>query len=310
MRAATTVRVALLLVLVVGALYGWRAPAQDRGAGPGAAEPAAVSLARFGDARALALDPRGRLYVADAARDVVQVFGPAGRPRTVLGGAGTQAGAFDTPSDIDPTNGQVLLVADTYNGRIQHVSEDGQYLESLPVGRPDRGSGAGWRGQTGTEDRTGRGDGRPVAVGRHEDGTIVVLDRRTRRLLTWTDLGSGGQLTEAPSTRLDDPVALAVGDGGRVYVADAGRGAVWLYDTFGTFVRRLSLPPLPTVRALSLHRGRLWIVCRDRVLVWTRAAGLVAEHPVDVSEPLVDAVPTGRHTYLLTPTRLLRRPGW
>lgn len=266
-------------------------------------------LARFDDARALAVDPRGRLYVAEAARDVVEILGPRGQRRTVLGGSGMQAGAFDTPADIDPTNGQVLLVADTYNGRVQRFSEDGQYLESLPIGRLDREGGAEWRVPDGADGRAVRADGRPVAVVRDDEGSIFVLDQRTRRLLTWSDMGRGGQLTATGANRLQEPVALAVG-GGRLYVADTGRGVVWVFDTFGTVVQRLSLPPVPTVRALSMHQGRLWIVCANRVLVWTRGEGLVAEHSTGLSEPLVDAASDGRYTYLLTETRLLRRPGW
>ena len=268
-------------------------------------------LAEFGDAQALSVGPRGRLYVADAARDAVEVLGPRGTRMMVLGGSGTRAGEFDLPSDVDPTNGQLVLVADTYNGRIQRFSEEGQYLESLPLGRLDREGRQGWTFQDGRDDgRAVRGDGRPVAVARDDEGTLFVLDARTRQLWTWSDAGRSGQFRGTGQERLQDPVALEVGSDQRIYVADAGTEAVLLYDTFGTLLRRVSLPPLPTVRALTIHRGRLHVVCADRVLVWTRTEGLAAEHPVDLSEPLVDVAVYENHVYLLTPTHLLRRGGW
>lgn len=267
-------------------------------------------LARFGDARALAVDPRGRLYVADAGRDVVAVLDQTGTRRMVVGGSGTRAGEFDVPSDVDPTNGQLILVADTYNGRVQRFSEEGQYLESLPVGRTERFGSSTWDVEEGRTGDSVRGDGRPVAVAQDDEGTLFVLDERTRRLLMGNDLGRSGQIREVGDDRLQEPVALAVGGAQRVYVADAGHGTVFVYDTFGTFRRRVPLPPLPTVRALVVHRGQLWIVCAEQVLVWARGEGVVAEHPVDLTDPLVDVALQKDDVYLLTPKRLLRRARW
>lgn len=293
------------LLLVLGILVGateYSAPAQTPKRGP--------VLAEFGDATALSVDPRGRLYVADRARDVVEVFGPWGRRKMVLGGSGTRAGEFDTPSDVDPTNGQLILVADTYNGRIQRFSEEGQYLESLPIGQLGPGESDGWTFQNGRDGGAVQGDGRPVAVARDEEGTIFVIDGQTRQLLAWSDVGRSGQISEAEGGRLQDPVALAVGDAQRVYVADVGKEAVLMYDSFGTFLRRVTLPPLPSVRALTVHGGRLFVVCADRVLVWDRKKGLVAEHAVPLEEPLVDVALYENRVYLLTAKRLIRRKGW
>lgn len=296
-------------MLLSGLLILLGAGANESAAQEGASDASGTVLAAFREARALGIDPRGRLYVADAGRDVVAVLGPEGKRTMVLGGSGTRAGEFDTPADVDPTNGQLILVADTYNGRVQRFSEEGQYLESLPIGRRDRRGGEGWSFQDGRDGAAVRGDGRPVAVARDDGGTLFVLDERTSQLLTWSDLGRSGRIREAGDDRLQDPVALAVGDA-RLYVADAGKDAVLIYDTFGTFLQSASLPPLPGVRALTVHRGRLHIVCADRILVWTQEKGLVAEHPVDLSEPLVDAAFDDNRAYLLTATRLLRRSGW
>jgi len=302
MRRLVPILLGGLLVLLSVGVDG--AVAQER-----PVDGAGTILAEFGDAQALAVDPRGRLYVADAARDVVAVLSASGTLQAVIGGSGGRAGEFDTPSDVDPTNGQLILVADTYNGRVQRFSEEGQYLESLPIGQTDRG-GEGWSVQEEEDGEAVQGNGRPVAVARDDEGSIFVLDERGQRLLTWNDVGRSGRIRDAGGGRLQDPVALAVGNDQQVYVADAGKEAILVYDTFGTFLRSLPLPPLPSVRAVAVHRGRLVAVCADRVLIWDRQDGLVAEHPVDLSEPLVDVARTDRHVYLLTATRLIRRPGW
>lgn len=299
-----------LLLLFLGGGLGLVATVPESLAQTPKEAPQNTVLAQFEEAQALAVDPRGRLYVADAGRDIVAVLDRTGTRRMVLGGSGTRAGAFDTPSDVEPTNGQLLLVADTYNGRVQRFSEEGQYLESLPIGRTDRFEGRTWSFEDGRNGDPVRGDGRPIAVARDEEGAIYVLDDRKRRLLKWSDVGRPERLVEGGSDRLQQPVALAVGDVRRLYLADAGQEGVLVYDTFGTFRRRVPVSPLPTVQALTVHRGRLYIVCADRLLVWDRTDGLVAEHSIDLSEPVVDAVLYEGSLYLLTATRLLRRAGW
>jgi len=291
----------------LGLLLLWGGVGRDAGAqGPDRG----TAVAQFEEARALAVDPRGRLYVADAGRDVVAILEPNGTRRAVLGGAGTRPGTFDTPSDVDPTNGQLLLVADTHNGRVQRFSGEGQYLESLPIGRPERGPSGEWTFENERGGPPVQGGGEPIAVARDDEGAVFVLDARDRRLLKWSDLGQSETLLVGPEGRLQDPVALAVGPDRRLYVADAGRDAVHVYDPFGTFRRRVSGFSGVAVRALTVHRGRLWAVADDRVLAWDRTTGRVAEHPVDLAEPLVDVALTRDHAYLLTETQLYQRPAW
>ena len=284
-----------------GIVPGVQAQAPEQAAG-------ATALAEFEDARALAVDPRGRLYVVDAGRDVVEILDSTGGRIDVIGGSGTRVGEFDGPSDVDPTNGQLLLVADTYNGRIQRFSEEGQYLESLPIGQTDR-VGGGWSFENRGESNPVRGTGRPVAVVRDDDESIFVLDERNRRLLKWTDLGGMEPIVDG-GRRVQDPVALAIGAARQLYVADAEQQAVLVYDSFGTFRRRVPTPPLPDVQALAVHRGRLHIVSPDTVRIWDRTDAQVAAHSVALSESLVDIARTDGEVYLLTETRLLRRTGW
>jgi sugar lactone lactonase YvrE len=241
---------------------------------------------------------------------VVGIFEADGTRRDVLGGTGTRPGTFDTPSAIDPTNGQTLLVADTYNGRVQRLSTEGQYLESLPVGQAGRRTAGEWTVRDGQGGASVQGDGRPIGVARDDEGAVFVLDSRNRQVWKWSDVGQVQAVVSGRGGRLQDPVALALGPDRRLYVADAGREAVLIYDAVGTFRRRVPGLAPAAVQALAVHRGRLWIVCPRRVLVWNRAVGVVAEHTVDLGEPLVDVAVYQDRAYLLTETRLLRRPAW
>lgn len=292
----------LLVVLSLGAGEAGAQQAPDDAPG--------TVLARFGDARALAVDPRGRLYVADAGEDVVVLMGKRGTRRAVIGGSGTRAGEFDMPSDVDPTNGQVLLVADTYNGRVQRFSEEGQYLESIPIGPGNHAGVAGRVFDDGRDGAAAQGEGRPIAVASTNEGAVFVLDERGGRLYKWSSLRplevlvggfSGGE------GRLEEPVDLALGPSDRLYVADSAQEAVLVYDAFGTFVRRLPTSPLPNVRAVTVHQGRLWIACTDRIAIWDPSTRAMTRRTVALTEPLEDIALYDDVLYMLTATRLIRR---
>ena len=270
-------------------------------------------IARFRDARALAADPLGRVYVADAGRDVVRVLDRDGDEQGSLGGAGTRAGEFDSPTDVDPTNGQTVWVADAGNGRVQHFSSEGLYLEAMPVGPSFLEGGDQRFLDDGRDGAAVQGDGRPIAVASTSGDVVFAIDGRNDRLLKWDEqrrlgplIGSVGR-GDAPQR----PVALALDGTRRLYVADgAEEGRVLAYDLFGTFLERLDTPPLSALQALTMHRGRLWIVCDRRVFVWNPDTRTVTEHPVDLPVPLMDAARRGDDLFLLTSTRLYRRPAW
>lgn len=272
-----------------------------------------AEIARFRDAQALAVDPLGRLYVADAGRDVVRIMDRTGQTLETLGGSGTRAGEFDGPTDVDPTNGQSVWVADAGNGRVQRFSEEGLFLEALPVGPSfleDRGQRAFDDGRDGA---TVQGDGRPIAVVSTSGDDTFVIDGRSDEVLKWDDqrrperilgMGRGGEGDP------QQPVALALDGTRHLYVADRGQQVVLEYDLFGTFVRRLDTPPLPNIQDLVVHQGRLWIVCADRVFVWKSDAKTTVVHALDFPVPLVDAAQREDDLFLLTATALYRRPSW
>jgi DNA-binding beta-propeller fold protein YncE len=268
-------------------------------------------IARFRDARALAVDPLGRLYVADAGRDVVRILDRDGAALGTLGGVGTRAGEFDGPADVDPTNGQTVWVADAGNGRVQHVSAEGLYLETLPVGPSVLEGGEQRFLDDGRDGAAVQGDGRPIAVASTSGDAVVAIDGRHDLLLKWDAqrrperlIGSVGR-GDAPQR----PVALALDGPRRLYVADRAQEAVLVYDLFGTFLRRLDTPPLPRLRALTVHDGRLWIVCAERVYVWSPDDRTTTYDP-NVEPALVDVAPRGDDVFLLTATRLYRHPSW
>ena len=265
-------------------------------------------LAVFDDARALASDPSGVLYVVDAGRNVIVCLGPDGKVLSTLGGPGAEDGQFDEPSDIDPTNGLVWIVADAGNGRLQRFSRTQLHLETIPVARIDRFTpGIADRRDPVAHDSQSAADGRPIAVATNSAGDIFAVDaaqgivkkwdasRRLERAIGGYDAGRGA---------LSEPVAVAA-DVRSLYVADRMRAEVVVYDVFGGVVRSVASGLAGEVRSVTLVDGALLVVLPKRILVYERGERLVHVIDVEMDESLVDVHVAGDTMFFLSATRLV-----
>lgn len=265
-------------------------------------------LAHFEEATALAADPAGRLYVTDAGADVVVQLAADGTVLERAGGTGSRGGAFDDPADVDPTNGLAIFVADAGNARIQRFARAFRFLEAIPV------SGDADRPVRSTYDREGAdafadGTGRPIAVASTGADELYAIDaaeghvvqwepgRRTQRII--------GAFDDGPGT-LVDPVALALGSEGRLYVADRDRAAVIVYDAFGSFLTTVADGQAADARSLLFVDDALWLVCSDRLLALDVRSHVEGQWAVRLDALLVDAARHRDVTYLLTTDALYR----
>lgn len=266
-------------------------------------------IASFDDARALAVDPRGRLYVADAGRDVVTVWDADGTRLHTFGGSGARPGRFNTPVDVDPTNGLQLLVADADNSRIQRFSSDGRLLDVLPVRRFSDASAGESVVDPSRSFHSQGAVGRPVAVASTPAQDILALDGRHRTLLRWDANRRVERLAHADAVgdaRLRAPVDVALDNHRRLYVADAD--AVLVFDRFGTFARRFDVPKeAAPIHAITAHDNRLWIVRPHSVTAVSADTGTrLQSSVVALGAPLMDIAFSGSRRYLLTSTRVVR----
>lgn len=260
-------------------------------------------VARFEQARGLAVDPLGGLYVVDAGRAVLVHLTPTGRVASLLGTFGFREGQFDAPQDVDATNGLVLVVADAGNGRLQRFSRQEQVLGSLAV--PRLAPGRDRLAEPGLPGRDQAPRGRPVSVAVAPSNAVFVVEAEERMVMKW-DAGRRFERVfgaEADGGRLEDPVSVAaLGD--LVYVADRGRGAVLVYDEFGAFVRVLGEAPVRDLRAVGGRDGRLWVVAADGVRLYAPDGTLLARAAVTLGADLVDAAWVDGTLFLLTSTTL------
>jgi len=175
------------------------------------------------------LDSRGRLLVAEYASNSILAFdgrqAVAGRFLGGLGGgedgfvsnssfsAHKERGAFDRPHMCRELPGGDLLVADTWNHRIQRFNSNGMWLGFFA-----KSTGA----QPGTQPGEFHG---PVAISTAPDGSVLVTDWGNNRLQWFDSLGNLLSVEEGrglskpyDAIAFEDQVIAADSENGRVVV--------------------------------------------------------------------------------------------
>jgi uncharacterized protein (TIGR03663 family) len=191
----------------------------DRIIGQSGAEPG-----QFSHPRGLALAPDGSLYVADTSNHRIQHLTSSGEVISTWGrfadlSAGdAPGGTFNEPWDVAVAPDGTVYVADTWNHRIQHFTQDGEFLGMF-----------GHFGQADTPDAFWG----PRAVAIDATGRIFVSDTGNKRIVLFdgqgNPLGEFGTGGVGPG-ELDEPVGLALDSDGRLYVDDTWNQRIQVFE--------------------------------------------------------------------------------
>jgi len=160
--------------------------------------------------RGLAVDPDGRLYVADDFNKRILIFNPPyydGQWAADSIGAGANGG-FSSPKGL-AISGHTLFVADYYNNRVLRFTG--------PFTTPE---------QTYVATGLFYGLNHPVDLAVHGDGSLLVTDQGTRQIARFAD-AVWADSAAAPNGGYsfgdvlhNEPLGVAADRSGRVYVAD------------------------------------------------------------------------------------------
>lgn len=267
-------------------------------------------LAVFDEATSLDIDPAGLIYVVDQGAHNILQLDASGVLLQTFGGPGDGEGQFDSPADIDATNGLVLVIADAGNGRIQRFSREFLFLESLPLGdfqsesQIAQGNAPGYRQRI--QELSGFGSGRPIAVVTSRDNDMYAIDETSALVAKWDQNRNIEQYIGAfdqGDGSLMDPVAMALNQQA-LYVLDRGHDAIMVYDAFGGFDRTMAEGRCQDARALHLSDELLFVV-KDEVLLGYESTGMpVSEWTFEIEEFLVDVAMRGDRLYVLTEQKL------
>jgi sugar lactone lactonase YvrE len=174
--------------------------------------------------RALSVNHRGDIVIADTGNHRVIAVTRSGGIVQEFGGFGWEDGQFDTPSDVAVDQGFYVYVLDEGNRRVQRFDAEGDFVD-LVVDEDEAGS--------------------PVSLAVGQAGEILLVDADSQSVVKRSQFsealapigrfGSG----EGGLTR---PRSVAWGPSREVAVSDPGRGAVEVFDEFGSGLYSLSCP--------------------------------------------------------------------
>ena len=229
--------------------------------------------------RGIARAADGTLAIADFGNRRVQRLDPDLRPFASFGREGSAPGDFRDPCGIALDDDGHVWVADTWNHRVQHFDQRGRFLEQWHA------SLYGPRG---------------IAVRR--DGWVFVTDTGNRRVVGFSPTGVSRVVAEGDT--VGEPVGIAVGDNGEIFVADVQFGRISVFDDEGRLLRHWPVagwrPGIHVEPYVSIGPDRVvWATdpAAGRVLLFNEGGRMLgvatAERPL--SRPLgVAAIAEGR----------------
>jgi DNA-binding beta-propeller fold protein YncE len=162
------------------------------------------------------VDQQGNIWVADSGNNRVQRFDKDGRFVTSVTAGGASALALREPWSLAVDADGYVYVADTWQHRIVKLSPQLDYVTSW--GGPALGTAPSLLELYGPRD-----------IVLAENGTLWVTDTGNKRLINFTKdgepVGVFGQEGSEPG-QFREPVGLARGPDGSIYVADAWNGRI------------------------------------------------------------------------------------
>ncbi|MGB2713848.1 MAG: hypothetical protein WBC51_06690 [Vicinamibacterales bacterium] len=194
--------------------------------------------ALFNGPTGLAVDPAGRVIVADAYNDRIRAVAPDGTVATIAGSGqrgildGQASDArFDTPCGVAVDSRGAVYVADTGNGMVRIVSPEGVVTA---VGPPPP-----------------YGLVRPIGIAVDEAGSIFVTDDRGRVVEMTPGVGARSLVGSRPGyadgpgelARFRGPSGLAVAARGRLVITDSRNALVRLVTARSQMEQRLPASP-------------------------------------------------------------------
>jgi uncharacterized protein (TIGR03663 family) len=152
------------------------------------------------------------------------------KPDLAIGAEGNAPAQFNKPRDIAVAPDGSVYVADSANHRIQHLSQDGNVLQTW-----------GKFGDVSKGDAPGGTFNEPWAVAIGLDGSVYVTDTWNHRIQKFTASGEfvkmWGYFGQAEKPEgFWGPRGLAVDKNGNVYVTDTGNKRVVIFTPDGEFV--------------------------------------------------------------------------
>ena len=172
----------------------------------------------------ITLDAAGHIFVADTGHNRVIEISPADRVLVTFGSGSGGRGQLDQPVAVAVSSFGDVWVADQGHSRVVEFTANGRYHAAIGVPTP---AGVAL---------DGRGNVWVSSPGDARGNSVEEFSPAGHQLLSFGT-------TQAGYGDLGDPGGLAVGPGGKVYVAQPDYGLVSVFSPAGRFITEFGLQP-------------------------------------------------------------------
>jgi len=237
-----------------------------------------IEQGQMNSPQGISVNIKGDIFIIDTGNNRIQKFSGKGKFLKLVGGFGWSTAQFDNPSAICARDGLRVLVADKNNHRILHYDSNLNFV-SVTDGTAINNESLRFRF--------------PVGVIRSDTGELFIIDSENSRVVRINSFGIpehsfGGY--GSPGKPLINPVKIAAKGSERLYVSDAGRKEIVVYDYFGNYLHTIGKGVLQQPAGLDIDENGNIFICdtaASQVFVFSSSGQMIARlvHPT-VTAPI------------------------
>jgi DNA-binding beta-propeller fold protein YncE len=238
----------------------------------------------FKNPTAIDISQSGQIFVCDRGNNRIQVFNLNGEFIKDIGGFGWKNDQFDEPLDIWAKSTLNIYVADYNNQRVQRYDKDLNFIDSF-------------FSNEGNDERYQFKE--ILSVAYSPQGDLFILDAGENKVVKFNSENKGEVAFgyyESGIGELITPTQLDLTANHRIIVSDSKSRGIFVFDYFGTFLRKIEHPlfKFPTGLAVD-EKGRIFVTDPEARQVfifstegkfmgkWESIGGITLKDPVDIA---------------------------
>lgn len=239
-------------------------------------------------ASSLYITPEGLLYITETGKNRILMLNQNGIRVDSLGDLGSGQYQFDTPVDVDATNGLKVYVADYNNHRIQIFDRRNQYLSTIR-----------------SSSNFGPGDVyEPAKLCVNNIGQLFFFDNNSQYVVKYNERGQFDQVFNSLGSRIVNTPSDMVASGDRIYLSDPQKGVINIITGSGQYLGFMG--GVKNVGAITVNRKYLW-ACMPKYLKIFEKRGALIEKFVILPYIRPKGISIHQdHIFILTADRLYR----
>lgn len=239
------------------------------------------------DATSLYAAPTGLLYITETGKNRVLVVSSNGQRVDSLGNTGVGNYQFDTPTDVDATNGLKIYIADYNNHRIQIYDRHFQYLSTINK----------------SNEFDQDVDYEPLKLCVNNRGELFFYDDNSGDIIKFNSRGEFDQRFVAITDKITGAPSVMVPIDDRIYIGDPSQGVIHIISNDGRYIGFLG--GVKNVAGFAKGAQHLWAFMPGIIKVFTNNGELIKVLNVEKTKNAMGIAIIANKIFLLTANKLL-----